>query len=234
VAAREAPERSALDAIIGPDALASHLKVLSNARRLRLLEFLVRPRTVEEMASKLAIARQNAQEHLQQLLAIGVVQRLPDRGERGVARYVVVPAQLFTVQEAFVRLGTLQPEAEAPGRRPTYHLATSSSAPAEEDLPRLVLVRGMRLGQTTVLAGPGPWMLGREPAAAVALDYDPFVSVRHTEVRRAAGGFEAADLYSSNGTFVDWRRLPRGGARALANGSLLGVGRTILLFRRPA
>jgi pSer/pThr/pTyr-binding forkhead associated (FHA) protein len=75
--------------------------------------------------------------------------------------------------------------------------------------------------------------VGRDPHALVCLDYDPFVSTRHAELRRASGGgFELADLHSSNGTYLDWKRLERGVVRPLANGGLVRCGKTLLLFRK--
>ncbi|MCI0574246.1 MAG: FHA domain-containing protein, partial [Myxococcaceae bacterium] len=219
------------------DALAGYLKVLGNPKRLHLLQFLVRPHYLEEIASELKMARQTAQEHVQQLLDLGVVQRVRGRRDSGpVTEYVVVPQRLFRIHEEFGKLGVLEPELEEQQalRPPTSPMVTGATAPREQDLPRLTIVHGMRIGSTMALQGQGPWLLGREATATVVLDYDPFVSARHAEVRRiAGGGFEVADLYSSNGTFVDWKRLPRGGAQRVDNGAVVRVGKSILLFRKP-
>lgn len=230
-------EPEGTDKAEGFESLSTYLRALGNAKRLRVLQFLVKPHPIEEIASELKIARQTAQEHVQQLLDIGVVERMRGRGDRGpVTLYVVAPQRLFRIHEEFGKLGVLEPEVEPEEglRRPTSPLLTGATGPKEQDLPRLTIVHGMRIGQTTTLSGEGPWLLGREPAASVCLDYDPFVSLRHAEVRRAQAGFEVADLYSSNGTFLDWKRLPRGASGRLENGSTVRVGKTILLFRRPA
>lgn len=218
------------------DGLAGYLKVLGNPKRLKLLQFLVKPHYLEEIASELKMARQTAQEHVQQLLDIGVVQRVRGRRDSGpVTEYVVVPQRLFRIHEEFAKLGVLEPELEdQPMRPPTSPMVTGAAAPKEQDLPRLTIVHGMRIGQTMALTGQGPWLVGREPTAAVVLDYDPFVSARHAEVRRSGAGFEVADLYSSNGTWVDWKRLARGSAQRVDNGAVVRVGKTILLFRKPA
>lgn len=218
------------------DPLAAYLKVLGNPKRLRLLQFLVKPHYIEEIASELKMARQTAQEHVQQLLDIGVVQRVRGRREHGpVTDYVVVPQRVFTIHEEFGKLGVLELEFEKREEmRPmTQPLVTGPVVQREEDLPRVTIVHGMRIGQTEALTGQGPWLLGRDPTATMCLDYDPFVSSRHAELRRlAGGGFEVADLYSSNGTFVDWKRIPRGTTRKLENGSVVRVGKSILLFRK--
>jgi DNA-binding transcriptional ArsR family regulator len=214
-------------------ALAEQLRALGNERRLRLLHFLTLPRSAEAVAAELGIARQNAQEHLQQLLDLGLAQRADVRLPGGAAAFVVVPERLFALQEEFARVGTLLPPMPAQGQRPTMPAHLGVEPPRERDLPRLVLVKGMRLGTTATLTGPGPWTLGRDPAAALSLDYDAFASVRHAEVRRTQAGFEVADLYSSNGTYLDWEALPRGGALPLGNGAIVGVGRSIAVFRKP-
>lgn len=215
--------------------LAAYMKVLGNPKRLRLLQLLVKPHYIEEIASELKLARQTAQEHVQQLLDIGVVQRVRGRRDSGpVTEYVVVPQRLFTIHEEFGKLGVLELEFEKREEmRPlTQPLVTGAPVQREEDLPRLTIVHGMRIGQTEALTGNGPWLLGRDPTATVCLDYDPFVSSRHAELRRVPGGFEVADLYSSNGTFVDWKRIPRGTTRKLENGSVVRIGKSILLFRK--
>jgi DNA-binding transcriptional ArsR family regulator len=223
----------------GFDALAGYLKVLGNPKRLHLLHFLTEPHYLEEIASELKMARQTAQEHVQLLLDIGVVQRVRGKRDSGpVTEYVVVPQRLFSIHEEFGKLGVLEPDLDDAGaqalRPPTSPLMTGAQPPKEQDLPRLTIVHGRRIGQTTALTGQGPWLLGREPTATICLDYDPFVSSRHAEVRRApGGGFEVADLYSSNGTYVEWKKVPRGGAQGLANGAVVRVGKSLLLFRRP-
>jgi DNA-binding transcriptional ArsR family regulator len=221
---------------VQPESLAAYFKALANAKRVHLLHFLVEPHHLEEIASELGVARQTAQEHVQQLVEAGLVQRVEGRGEsKPVVDYVMVPQRVFHVYEMVGRLGDLEPTFEA--KREVRAVTVEDGGPAaarsrEEDLPRLVIVHGMRIGETTTLDGAGPWLIGRDPHAAVCLDYDSFASARHAEVRRTTGGFEVADAYSSNGTFLDWKPLPRGAAIPLENGHLLRVGRTLLLFRK--
>jgi hypothetical protein len=152
-----------------------------------------------------------------------------------VTDYVVVPQRLFSIYEEFGKLGVLEPELDDAEdlRPPTRPMVTGAPTPREQDLPRLSIVHGMRIGSTMTLSGNGPWLIGRDPNASVCLDYDPFVSTRHAEVRRVQGGFEVADLYSSNGTYVDWKRLPRGAVEKVDNGNVVRTGKTILLFRKP-
>lgn len=216
------------------ESLATYLKALSNARRLQVLHFLVRPRSMEEIASELGVARQTAVEHVQQLVELGFVQQGRTRGEHGAITYSLVPQRLFHVHEMLGSLGSLTADLEEQDdfRLPTQLAPTvDKAAPREQELPRLTIVHGMRVGQTTVLGGSGPWLVGRDLHAAICLDYDPYVSARHLEVRRGPNGFEVADLYSSNGSWLDWKRIPRGGVERLDNGGLVRAGKTLILFR---
>ncbi len=221
------------------ESLAAYLKAMANPKRLRLFQYLTQPHHLEEIASELGVARQTAQEHVAQLVELGLVEAVRGRSEHAaVTSYVVAPQRLFTVYEMFGRLGDLSRDLEETvnARAPTTADARGAApGPRERDQPRLTIVHGMRVGSTSLLSGSGPWALGRDPAAAVCLDYDPYASARHAEVRRApGGGFELADLYSSNGTFLDWKRMERGGVARVDNGALVGIGRTLVLFRKPA
>ena len=216
------------------ESLAFALKALGHPKRIRLLRFLTEARTLEEISNELKVARQSAQEHLDRLVKLGLVAVRHGRGDHGpVSRYQVTVPRLFDVYDRLgTRLGLLASELEEDvrGNQPTVVLATRSS-PKPLDSPRLIIVHGMRVGQTVPLQGEGPWLIGRDPAAVMGLDYDPYISHRHAEVRRTRDGFELADALSSNGVAVDWRPVPRGGVVPLANGSLLRAGKTLLLFR---
>lgn len=219
------------------DALATALKGLAHPNRLHLLRFVTEPRTIEEIASELGLARQTAQAHLDQLLELGVVEARRGRGDRGpVTFYIVVVARLFEIYDRFgMRLGILANEMDEDVRThlPTSPLAPGAAPAATPLTPRLSIVHGMRVGLTVPLLGNGPWLIGRDPAGQLCLDYDPFVSNRHAEIRRGPKGFEVADMFSSNGVWVDWTKIPRGGVAPLASGSLLRVGKTLLHFRTP-
>lgn len=218
------------------DGLAEALKALSHPKRMHLLRFLAEPRSLEEIANELQVARQSAHEHVERLLALGVVDRFGARGPHGpVTHHRVVLPRLFDIYDQLgTRLGLVAAELEEDLRTyaPTTPLAPPRAAGVAPHTPRLIVVHGMRVGRTVPLGGSGPWLIGRDPHAALQLDYDAYVSNRHAEVRRtASGGFEIADGMSSNGTYVDWARLPRSGTAPLDNGALLRVGKTLLLFR---
>lgn len=219
-----------------PEALAADLKALAHEKRIRLVHFLVEPHTLEEAASELGVARQTAHEHLQQLLEVGLVARVDVRpdGRPGLA-FVAVPHRLFHVYEMLGKLGEveLKPDERVARQYTTETDPKAAAAPRENEMPRLIVVHGLRLGQTKLLSGDGPWTIGRDPHATLCLDYDPYVSARHAEVRRMPGGFALADLYASNGTFIDWAQLERGSVRRIENGALVRIGRTLIAFRQP-
>jgi len=68
--------------------------------------------------------------------------------------------------------------------------------------------------------------LGRDSGNLIQL-HDTEVSRRHVEFRRVEGGYQIADLASSNGTFVNGQRVDR---HPLTSGDEVRVGRTIMLF----
>ncbi|MGE0127213.1 MAG: DUF3616 domain-containing protein [Blastocatellales bacterium] len=62
---------------------------------------------------------------------------------------------------------------------------------------------------------------------------DPTVSSTHAIVLALNGGFNIADLGSSNGTFINGRRLG-GEAHTLQHGDKIQLGQALLTFRNPA
>jgi DNA-binding transcriptional ArsR family regulator len=217
------------------EALAKALKAFGHGKRLSLLRFVTSPRSLEEIAGHLLVARQSAKEHLEQLVDLGLVEARAGRGGRGpVTRYVAAVPRLFDVYDRLgARIGLMTSgfDQDVRGSLPTTILAPPASKQRPPEIPRLIIVHGLRIGQTIPFHGEGPWLMGRDPNAALCIDYDPYVSHRHAEVRRGAAGFEVVDGLSSNGTWVDWEPVPRGGVATIENGSLLRLGRTLVLFR---
>jgi signal transduction histidine kinase len=68
--------------------------------------------------------------------------------------------------------------------------------------------------------------LGREPGNAIQIR-DSEVSRRHAEVVQADDAFELVDLGSSNGTFVNERRIEK---HTLASGDRVQLGGTLMIF----
>ena len=79
------------------------------------------------------------------------------------------------------------------------------------------------------LRGSGPWTLGRAQSDSPELAPFDTVSRRHAAIRRGHGALVVTDLHSSNGTYVDGRRLEGDAEGELRPGSILGLGRTVEL-----
>ena len=90
----------------------------------------------------------------------------------------------------------------------------------------LVEIHGPNLGRTHAL-GSRRATIGRAPENVVVLDLDS-VSRRHCALRPQRTGFFLTDEGSTNGTFVNERRLTA--ERALRSGDLLRVGSAVLKF----
>ncbi len=73
----------------------------------------------------------------------------------------------------------------------------------------------------------------RDGVLSVAVD-DRYVSTRHLRLLREGSRWKAVDEGSTNGTFLDGRRLGRGEERLLGDEALLEVGHTFFLFRNDA
>jgi pSer/pThr/pTyr-binding forkhead associated (FHA) protein len=106
----------------------------------------------------------------------------------------------------------------------------SDRAPA---LGPFVVMRGGGLVERIVeLEGARRVPVGRSPASGIVIEGDPRVSWLHAELTCVAGEWAISDDgLSRNGTFVNELRVR--GRRRLADGDVIRVGRTRLLFRRP-
>lgn len=94
-------------------------------------------------------------------------------------------------------------------------------------VPALFVIQGRNQGTRYDLAAhPGAVTIGRESGNVVQLD-DNEVSRRHAEIRRVGDSFVVGDLKSSNGTFLNDRRVERA---ELAGGDRIRVGRSVLVY----
>jgi two-component system, NtrC family, sensor kinase len=93
----------------------------------------------------------------------------------------------------------------------------------------LYVIQGRNRGARYDLAAhEGAISIGRESGNFVQLD-DNEVSRRHAEIRRVDGRFVVGDLKSSNGTFVNNRKVER---IELASGDQIQVGRTVMVYSK--
>ncbi|MBN2579799.1 MAG: FHA domain-containing protein [Pirellulales bacterium] len=92
-------------------------------------------------------------------------------------------------------------------------------------MPTLFVIRGVDQGSRFELEGP-ILRLGRDSSNAVQL-HDTEVSRQHAEIRCLDDQFSISDLDSSNGTFVNGRRIQH---QPLQTGDQIQIGGTSILF----
>ena len=94
-------------------------------------------------------------------------------------------------------------------------------------MPALLVIQGRDSGARFDLTNlEGPLSIGRETGNLLQLQ-DNEVSRRHAEIRRVGGAFVLDYLKSSNGTFVNNRRVERA---ELTGGDRLQIGRTVMVY----
>jgi DNA-binding transcriptional ArsR family regulator len=225
------------------DALEAYLKSLASSGRLRLLRILRSPRTLDEIRlersdSGVPMSRQSVQEHLDRLMEVGLVRagHREREGRRGASEYLLDHARLFDILEELRRLAAFEGRVSLSALE-TQRARGSPEAPAWPPGPKLVLVHGVEEGRVfplppSLLRDGRGWVVGRAPHAHVRLDYDPYVSADNSEVLPRGGGYALLDVRSAtNGTSLNWTRLPPGGEARLSDGDIVGVGRSLLVFR---
>jgi len=72
---------------------------------------------------------------------------------------------------------------------------------------RVQVISGPLEGLTLALENDGELSLGRGPQNAVVLGFDPCLSTNHAILRRSAGKLKIMDLGSSNGTFMEGKKI---------------------------
>lgn len=231
-----------------PKKIADYFRGLGHENRIELLSILRTPQPLQKIllrpgATRAAsrperpLSRQSVQQHLDVLVEMGLVRVLPARKGQASAvhEYASDHARLFQILEE-VRILTNLPSSQDLALSDTASLA--AGAPRERQTgPMMVIAHGVQEGRAYPLrrsdlkAGRG-WIIGRRSNAHVPLGYDPFVSAENTEIIEEGGKFRVLDLRSArNGTWVNWERLPIGGSVPLRPGDVLGVGRSLLVFR---
>jgi two-component system, NtrC family, sensor kinase len=96
-------------------------------------------------------------------------------------------------------------------------------------VPSLFVIRGNDQGAKIEL-DHDVLALGRDASNAIQL-HDQEVSRHHAELRRTSRGFMLRDLGSSNGTFVNSRKIE---THELASGDHVQIGTTLMLYTGPA
>lgn len=231
--------------------LGAYLRVLGVPTRVLLLHKLQVPRAAGEIqlpAFRRArdhrddrpISRGGVEKHLAALEEAGLVRsRATTREGKPAREYVVNPARLFVIVDELRRLSLLRPPptavsewtAPADGTVPRPGAEGGAALP---DGPALVLASGPSEGTPLPLEGEGPWTVGRGASCEIVIPHDPFVSQANCVLRAEGRRFFLRDLpTATNGTTLNWRLLPRGAEAPLVPGDTVGVGRSLLVFRRP-
>ncbi|GGM19394.1 MULTISPECIES: FHA domain-containing protein [Micromonospora] len=96
-------------------------------------------------------------------------------------------------------------------------------------LPLLTVASGSMRG-TSFRLRTEPLVIGRAPTADIMVD-DPHLSRRHAAVRQTEGGVALVDLGSTNGTWLNDRRID--GVEQLSDGDVIRLGRTELRYFDP-
>jgi hypothetical protein len=94
--------------------------------------------------------------------------------------------------------------------------------------PVLSVTRGPGMGLVYEVKTAGPTSLGRAKVNDIVLNEDVAVSSEHCRIRPEDGAFVLHDLKSTNGTFVNDKRVSR---QPLTEGDTIQVGETYLQFR---
>jgi len=90
----------------------------------------------------------------------------------------------------------------------------------------LEVVSGPRSGHTIALGGEVT-TIGSAPGSTVELS-DSGVSRKHAGIRKSGGGYELADLGSTNGVYVNGEKVAR---KTLRLGDVIRVGATEMVFK---
>lgn len=223
------------------ETLSDALAALANPTRLALLRKLRAPQALGDIDLKVAspegvrpISRQGVKEHLTRLMDLGVVTAIPSEGDaRSPVLYVTNHQALFSIAEEMRLLARNRPAVE-----PQVETVVAAGG-AKRALRRdcLVLVKGPDEGRVFDLTPPAgaegaAWSIGRRRTAHVCLDFDAHVSADHAAIEWDGRHHLLRDLPASrNGTTVNLAPVPKDEPVRLAHGDLVGVGRTLLLYR---
>ena len=96
-----------------------------------------------------------------------------------------------------------------------------------KDRPRAPRASIEQRDAPAVPLGPDPVLIGRDPQNDVVLD-DRRVSRKHAEVRLRLGRYTLYDLQSTNGTYVNGRRVAE---KVLEDGDKISIGGLEIVFR---
>jgi pSer/pThr/pTyr-binding forkhead associated (FHA) protein len=131
------------------------------------------------------------------------------------------------IAEATLASGMSAPDAQMPHR--TWNPPMHQGATRNGHGSRLVATTGPHVGQSFALTPGRAAVIGRDPAAVVALSGDTKTSRAHARVYdiNNGGAWIVEDSGSTNGTYVNGQRITQ---QELVPGDVLVIGTTALLF----
>jgi pSer/pThr/pTyr-binding forkhead associated (FHA) protein len=121
---------------------------------------------------------------------------------------------------------------QAPQESIVLGAAEANALRAEHGLPatRLVVLASPELGRGGTIEVSAPTVVGRDATSGIRLERDEFASARHARIEPRPDGAWVDDLGSTNGTFVNGKRLER--AKLARAGDVIRIGETELEVQR--
>lgn len=244
-------ERDTADLGINLETLAGYFSALANRNRLELLLALREPQHLDKLrlsptpsragASPLrAISRQAVQNHLDLLMDLRLVKLEVQRSHerRHTQYYQTNYSRLFTMMEELRKILANPPSSvDSANTEDVTPLGNDGWKGPRHPPPHVAIVEGVQRGRTFPLRSSDltperGWIIGRNPNVQVHLTHDPYVCTENAEILPEGTGYRLMDMRSSrNGTTLNWERLRRGQSSPLRQGDVIGVGRTLLVFR---
>jgi len=121
----------------------------------------------------------------------------------------------------------VEPDAKTLGSVESGHTMVLDREALLKDRPRAPKASLEQRDASPVGLGPNPVLIGRDPQNDVVLD-DRRVSRKHAEIRLRLGRYTLYDLQSTNGTYVNGRRVAE---KVLENGDKVSIGGLEIVFR---
>lgn len=121
----------------------------------------------------------------------------------------------------------VEPDEKTLGAVESGHTMVLDREALLRDRPRAPKASLEQRDAPAVALGPDPVLIGRDPQNDLVLD-DRRVSRKHAEIRLRLGRYTLYDLQSTNGTYVNGRRVAE---KVLDDGDTISVGGLELVFR---
>lgn len=121
----------------------------------------------------------------------------------------------------------VEPDAKTLGAVESGHTMVLDREKLLKEKPRAPRASLEQREGSPVSLGPDPVLIGRDPQNDLVLD-DRRVSRKHAEVRLRLGRYTLYDLQSTNGTYVNGRRVAE---RVLDDGDKISIGGLEIVFR---